>query len=266
MSALIEHTIWSVESPLNEEQEYELVEVFQPEFRQSFPLSSLQQRMFIILIFATLLVLVMGIFVAPMALRSIGSAIATNDTAKTTTAVNQITAPVVAPAQSSGAISPIFSPEVQHWSAQIGEWAAMYDMDPNMVATVMQIESCGDPNALSPAGAQGLFQVMPYHFAEGENGMNPNTNALRGMAYLSDRLVQTNGDVGKAFAGYNGGHVAAGSDYNSWANETQRYFRWSTTIYADASAGLTESPALSEWMNAGGVSLCNQAATRLGIQ
>jgi hypothetical protein len=162
-------------------------------------------------------------------------------------------------------ISPVFSREVQHWNDQIIAWAAQHDLDPDKVATVMQIESCGDPNAVSRAGAQGLFQVMPFHFAAGEDMQDPDTNAFRGMSYLVERLKQTNGDVGRAFAGYNGGHVAAGSSWDRWAHETQRYYVWSTGIYGEAKEGLTESPTLARWMDAGGASLCRQAAQRLGI-
>ena len=162
-------------------------------------------------------------------------------------------------------ISPVFSREVQHWNDQIVAWAAQHDLDPDKVATVMQIESCGDPSAVSIAGAQGLFQVMPFHFAAGENMQDPDTNAFRGMSYLVERLKQTNGDVGRAFAGYNGGHVAAGSSWDRWAHETQRYYVWSTGIYGEAKEGLTESPTLARWMDAGGASLCRQAAQRLGI-
>jgi hypothetical protein len=162
-------------------------------------------------------------------------------------------------------ISPVFSREVQHWNDQIVAWAAQHDLDPDMVATVMQIESCGDPNAVSRAGAQGLFQVMPFHFAAGEDMQDPDTNAYRGMSYLVERLKQTNGDVGRAFAGYNGGHVAAGSSWDRWAHETQRYYVWSTGIYGEAQEGLTESPTLARWMEAGGASLCRQASQRLGL-
>src|SRR3972149_6264675 len=61
-------------------------------------------------------------------------------------------------------LSPIFTPEVQHCADKIQGWSASAGIDPNLVATVMQIESCGDPQALSRSGAMGLFQVMPYHF------------------------------------------------------------------------------------------------------
>ena len=56
-------------------------------------------------------------------------------------------------------ISGVFAPGVRHWSTQIRKWAKEYDLPPNLVATVMQIESCGNPLAQSPDGAAGLFQV-----------------------------------------------------------------------------------------------------------
>src|SRR5260221_12692591 len=66
-------------------------------------------------------------------------------------------------------LSGVFTPQVQYWSPLIHAWAQAYHVDPNLIATVIQIESCGDPTAVSLAGAQGLFQVMPGHFGAGED-------------------------------------------------------------------------------------------------
>ena len=165
----------------------------------------------------------------------------------------------------TGQLSTVFTPEVRHWEPQILSWASTYGLDPNLVAIIMQIESCGDPQALSSAGAQGLFQVMPFHFAAGEDALDPETNARRGLSYFVERLNQTGGDVGRAFAGYNGGHVAAAGSWDDWLPETQRYYVWSTGIYQDIQAGRTDSATIRQWLQAGGASLCRQAATRLGI-
>ena len=167
---------------------------------------------------------------------------------------------------SSTDLSPVFSPEIQHWGPKILEWARAYNLNPNAVATIMQIESCGDPQAESWAGAQGLFQVMPFHFAEGENMRDPDTNAHRGMVFFAERLVQTNGDVGLAFAGYNGGPGASASGWNHWVQETRDYYTWSTGIYQDAESGLNVSPTLTKWLDIGGGSLCHQAAEQLGLR
>ena len=162
-------------------------------------------------------------------------------------------------------LAPLFTPEVQYWGDYIQVWAAEAGLDPNLVATVMQIESCGDPRALSNAGAAGLFQVMPFHFQGGENPYVPAINALRGMAYLRKSLDTSQGDYRLAFAGYNGGIGVIGRGEASWAAETVRYAYWGSGIYADALKGAAESARLNEWLSRGGASLCGQANQRLGI-
>jgi len=162
-------------------------------------------------------------------------------------------------------VSPIFTREVRYWEPQILAWAGQYDLDPDIVATIMQIESCGDPAARSSAGAQGLFQVMPHHFTVGENMFDPDINAEHGLTYFREGLQVSNGDVFRAFAGYNAGHDIVVLDRSSWPVETQQYYYWSTGIYAEAKAGSAVSQTLEEWMRAGGAGLCRQAAIRLGL-
>src|SRR5688572_11990822 len=53
-------------------------------------------------------------------------------------------APVVDPAPAAaGTLSTVFTPEVLHWQDKIVAWSAAFNLDPNLAATVMQIESCG---------------------------------------------------------------------------------------------------------------------------
>lgn len=161
-------------------------------------------------------------------------------------------------------IAPFFAPSVQYWESDILRWADEWDLDPNLVATVMQIESCGDPSALSHAGAMGLFQVMPYHFTSTEAPYTPETNAYRGLAYLQ-KALNTYQDGRLAFASYNGGIGTAAKPESQWPNETVRYTYWGTGIYQDTLSGSQTSSRLEEWLGAGGASLCRQAAERLGI-
>jgi soluble lytic murein transglycosylase-like protein len=162
-------------------------------------------------------------------------------------------------------ISGIFTPEVHYWSADIVRWAEAQGLDPNLAATVMQIESCGDPLATSRAGAMGLFQVMPYHFLNNDDAYYPDTNALRGLDYLRRSLEAAGNDPRLALAGYNGGISVIGQLEGDWAGETQRYATRGSGIYADAIGGLKISPHLQEWLEAGGASLCRQAHRRLGL-
>jgi hypothetical protein len=223
-----------------------------------------------ILIF--LVALAMGTFLIGMS----GSINMSKINVSTNLPVVQPTQPVNQPAELPGValvnsdlvengIAPLFSKEIQLWEPEIVQWAGEWDLDPNMVATVMQIESCGNPEAQSSAGASGLFQVMPFHFDPGENHFNPQINALRGLEYLAKSLKSHQGDISLSFAGYNGGISGSKRPVTAWANETVRYVYWAVGIYEDARTGKSSSERLQEWMDAGGRSLCRKASLALGL-
>jgi soluble lytic murein transglycosylase-like protein len=165
----------------------------------------------------------------------------------------------VGPAAAASPLAGVFTDEVLYWTPLIQAWATVYQIDPNLIATLIQIESCGDPAVSSPAGAQGLFQVMPFHFDPGEDMLDVSTNARRGMEYLAGSLEIADGHAGLALAGYNGGHGVIHRGWASWAAETRRYYYWGARIYAEAVAGLASSSTLDEWLAAGGSHLCVQA-------
>lgn len=162
-------------------------------------------------------------------------------------------------------IAPLFTPQIQYWGTDITNWSESWGLDPNLVATVMQIESCGDPDAVSYAGAMGLFQVMPFHFVSGEDPYKPGTNAMRGLSFLKNALEARGGDIKLGLAGYNGGITGAKRPESAWSNEMIRYVYWGTGIYADAQKGRDYSERLEEWLAYGGSGLCTQAGNRLGI-
>ena len=175
------------------------------------------------------------------------------------TALAEINPPA---ADYSGALAPFFRPEVLYWENSILRWSSNAGVDPNLAAVVMQIESCGDPRATSRSGAMGLFQVMPFHFRSGDDPYDPDTNALRGLSYLSRSLQTANGDGRLALAGYNGGIGVISRGEWSWAAETARYVYFGAPMYEDARQGRSQSAALDEWYSRYGVSLCRQASLR----
>lgn len=162
-------------------------------------------------------------------------------------------------------LAPLFTEQIDYWADDIVRWAETNNLDPNLLATVMQIESCGHPDVSSPAGAQGLFQVMPFHFMPGEVYLDPETNAYRGASFLNECLRYSNGDPGGALACYNGGPSVITRNFHNWPNETQRYYLWGVGIYADAIANMDRSLVLEQWLNAGGRHLCESASGVLGI-
>ena len=268
MTAYQDTYLYPVDTPLTEPDD-ELLYHWPRSAVANDPMAAVQQRMMLVLAAALAFVVLFAMW----AIRNGGLGDTTTTTAETTAGdpatqqTEEQPAPeAAAPVAAVGGIAPLFTREIQHWAPQIVAWAAEFGLDPNMAATVMQIESCGDPNAVSSAGAQGLFQVMPFHFSAGEIMQDPDTNANRGMAYLAQGMELTGGDTGLTFAGYNGGHGTAAKGWAAWPNETQRYYTWSTGIYEDAVAGATSSDVLDQWLAAGGAGLCQQASARLGIQ
>lgn len=156
-------------------------------------------------------------------------------------------------------LASFFAPEVLYWKENIIRWGHERQLNPNLIATVIQIESCGDPFVSSGAGAQGLFQVMPLHFDDGENQVNPERNAQNGLDHMVDCLRWTNYDIGVSFACYNGGPSVINLPRNQWYAESQNYYKWGMGIYGDAIQGKEVSPTLNEWLGAGGSNLCARA-------
>ena len=162
---------------------------------------------------------------------------------------------------SEATLSGIFSDQVLFWRDRIEQWAAEYAINPNVIALVIQIESCGDSTAISGAGALGLMQVMPFHFEDGENMLEPDTNVRRGMAVFTECLTQfARFDLGLALACYNGGPGVTVMAFEDWVPETRYYYEWATGLWDDIVHGRQTSQTLDSWLAAGGQQLCNRAS------
>ena len=82
-------------------------------------------------------------------------------------------------------------------------------LDPGMVLGLIQVESAFRKYALSPVGARGLMQVMPFWtraIGDGEPSklFNPQTNLRYGCSILRLYLDQERGDLFLALGRYNG--------------------------------------------------------------
>ena len=91
----------------------------------------------------------------------------------------------------------------------IEEYSVLHAVDPNLVMAVVQAESGGNPNALSPKGAAGLMQLMPATAAAlgVENRFDPEENIASGIRYLSELLDRFK-SVEVALWAYNAGPTA----------------------------------------------------------
>lgn len=137
--------------------------------------------------------------------------------------------PAGAPAVKQTAATPLtHAPESagpQQWRAQVAHLAAKYDVSPSLIEAMVWQESRWRTNAVSPAGARGLAQLMPGTARQlGVNANDPMANLEGGVRYLRQQLDAFDGDVEKALAAYNAGpgRVArAGGVPN--IRETQNY-------------------------------------------
>jgi soluble lytic murein transglycosylase-like protein len=131
------------------------------------------------------------------------------------------------------------------YKAEIDAAAAKYGLDPALLRGLIRQESNFDPNAGSPAGAQGLCQLMPGTAAAlgVTNVHDPAQNIDGGARFLRQQLDAFGGDVSKALAAYNAGPGAV-KRYGGVPPyaETQNYVR-QVQAYADEYRRQSTQPA-----------------------
>ena len=103
--------------------------------------------------------------------------------------------PVVIPAPASGLDSIVSAASKRN------------NLDPDLVNSLILVESGFDPKAVSPKGARGLMQLMPQTAAQMgvQNAMDPAANVEGGTRYLGELLSRYHNDLSKALAAYNAG-------------------------------------------------------------
>jgi len=94
----------------------------------------------------------------------------------------------------------------ERFKARLAELARKYDISPSLLEAVVWQESRWKPDAVSPAGARGLAQLMPGTGRQlGVDWRDPVANLEGGARYLRQQLDRFGGDVEKALAAYNAG-------------------------------------------------------------
>jgi len=95
----------------------------------------------------------------------------------------------------------------QRLDTLVQTYAKANGVPPALVRAVVDVESHGNPDASSRAGAQGLMQLMPatqalYRICD---PFDPASNMDGGTRYLHDLLVRYHHDIQLALAAYNAG-------------------------------------------------------------
>ncbi|GAA0271916.1 hypothetical protein GCM10009127_10250 [Alteraurantiacibacter aestuarii] len=94
----------------------------------------------------------------------------------------------------------------ERYSAVVANLSARYDLSPALIEAVVWQESRWRENAVSPAGARGLAQLMPGTARDlGVNADDPVANLEGGARYLREQLDRFDGDLERALAAYNAG-------------------------------------------------------------
>jgi soluble lytic murein transglycosylase-like protein len=118
--------------------------------------------------------------------------------------------------------------------AAIEQAAARHNVDPNLVRSVIKVESNFNPNAVSRKGAMGLMQLMPQtaRSLNVSNPFDPEQNVDAGVRHLKKLLESYGGDVRLTLAAYNAGStaVARSAGVPHFA-ETQNYVKRITNLY-----------------------------------
>jgi soluble lytic murein transglycosylase-like protein len=113
------------------------------------------------------------------------------------------------------------------------------ELDPLLLHAIAHVESRHNPQAVSPAGARGVMQVMPAtarRFGVGDPEQklhDASTNVRAGAAYLRTLHNRFNGDLKLVIAAYNAGEGAVEKHGRSIPPypETQAYVRDVLAIY-----------------------------------
>lgn len=114
---------------------------------------------------------------------------------------------------------------ILRWAPLIERASRKYNLDPAVIAAVMEQESGGDATAGSHAGAIGLMQLMPRTARGlGVDPYDPAQNIDGGTKYLTIQLKRF-GNLEQALAAYNAGPNNVTNGNYLYISETQNYIR-----------------------------------------
>jgi soluble lytic murein transglycosylase-like protein len=170
---------------------------------------------------------------------------------------------------------------VKKWNPTVQDMAQKYDVDPNLVAILLTMESGGYAKAKSEAGAQGLMQITPLtakdiaskYLKEPVNHynlMDPKTNIEFGTAYIAflrdyfsdvDKGPDSISLVELIGAGYNGGPGTAQALHDGEGlkdTQTVIYSRDAFNMWRERHS--KSSPTFDRWKERGGIILINKAS------
>ena len=133
-----------------------------------------------------------------------------------------------------GVLRRVHRVDVTTYDKLILEAARYYTLPPALIKAMVAVESSFEPSAVSPAGAEGLMQLMPAtaKAMKVHNSFDPRANVYGGTRYLRLLTNDFEGDIQKTVAAYNAGPGAV-KRYKGIPNypETQKYVKRVLKLY-----------------------------------
>ncbi|MGL5625568.1 MAG: lytic transglycosylase domain-containing protein [Cetobacterium sp.] len=123
----------------------------------------------------------------------------------------------------------------RHIYNDILRFSSRYEIDPELVASIIKVESSFNHTVISEKGAIGLMQIMPETAEELQiDPFNVSSNIEGGIRYFSKCLKLNNNDIALALASYNAGYGSV-QKYESIPpfSETDRYISEVLKIYTE---------------------------------
>ncbi len=91
--------------------------------------------------------------------------------------------------------------------AYIAEASIRHNISFPLIKAMIKVESNFNTRAISPKGAMGLMQIMPFNFDDLsiKDPFDPLQNIMGGVLYLKNMLTKFEGDLHLSLAAYNAG-------------------------------------------------------------
>ena len=142
--------------------------------------------------------------------------------------------PKVAPRAQASAIS-----GASWMTGYVDRFSRANDLPPALVHAIIKAESNGQRKAVSPKGAKGVMQLMPFTSKRLRvaDPFDPIENIEGGIKYIKELLVAFEGDLTNTIAAYNAGPAAVRKYHGVPPyQETRLYVRRVMELYRQYSA------------------------------
>lgn len=130
--------------------------------------------------------------------------------------------------------------------AYIAEASHHYNISFPLIKAIIKVESDFNTRAISPKGAMGLMQIMPFNFDHLSitNPFDPLENIMGGVMYLKNMMNKFGGDLHLSLAAYNAGPGAVDKygcipPYPETINYVDKVLRYYTYYYQNSEVFVT---------------------------